>query len=229
MNGRNHDADVRWAAQNLPRPVWFHFTLRQFLFAFLFIAAILGVWASLLRTAVTIRPADPNERIDEQGSYFGFFYKPVPVRNVVVAEGIFSRSTCLRASLYLAEAGKVREMSAYNLGRTSNCIGALPWESMKITLALGDFEIPTGLQIPTGHSTMLVSAGQSRGVGGCSFPTNHVPPRFSKTISGVMPVGREVILYVEGDTPPIASVDQSLKQFAKKNPGNYLVVTGRLD
>ena len=40
---------------------------------------------------------------------------------------------------------------------------------------------------------------------------------------------RPHIIYVEGDRPIVLNAGMSIQDFAKKNPGNYLVVVVKLD
>lgn len=219
MGGSIYDSDVRPDSRLPTRR--FRFTLRQVLIAVFIIAACLGIWVGLVRKAVVVRPAVLSDRLYEE--YFGINDENTTPRNVVVVEGVFSKNTWISASLYLVEAGKVRPMNAVTVGRTSNSLGDLPWQSMKITLALGDAETPDG------HATWLGAAGFTRGGGNGGLSTHNVTASFTKATSGTMTAGREYVLYVEGDAQPVVSFNRSVEDFAQTNGGNFLVVTGRLD
>lgn len=105
-------------------------------------------------------------------------------------------------------------MNAVTVGRTSNSVGDFPWQSMKITLALGDAETPDG------HATWLGAAGHTRGSGSGWISTHNVATvDYSKTTPGIMAVGKEAVLYVEGDADPIVSFSETVKDFAQQNGG----------
>ena len=198
----------------------FQFSLRTLLILMAVVAVGLGIWATFLRKIVTIRSVTADDLVHKR--YFGIDDDVNRIRNIVVVEGVFSRSTWLSSELYLVEAGKVQQVNGFNVGRSSNRIGEMPWVTMAITLALGDKDSPGG------QMTQLGSAGHHRGSGGGGKVTHKFETPFSKTLANSIVPGRTHIIYVEGDRQAVVSGDMTMQEFVQRNAGKYLVVTAEL-
>jgi hypothetical protein len=176
--------------------------------------------------AVLVRAAKENDKVYDAGQYFGIWPKDnMTIRNIVVAEGTFTKDTWLSASLCAVKAGSVEVQNAFTVGRSPNRIGEPIWISMKITLALGEYQKPGGRRV------VLGAAGHSRGsgqVGDDNGPLYNVMLRTKKTLPGRLRSGKKYILYVEGDRECEVSREMSLEDFAAKNNGNYFVVAAQL-
>jgi hypothetical protein len=108
--------------------------------------------------AVLVRPANANDRVYEK--YFGIWPKDnMTIRNIVVAEGTFTKDTWLSVCLCAVKGGSVEVQNVFTVGRSPNRIGEPIWINMKITLALGEYQRPGGRRV------VLGAAGQSRGSG----------------------------------------------------------------
>ncbi len=182
-------------------------------------AIIVAVW--LLRPIVDVREPNYSDRVYDR--YFGIDSHQtspddITYKNIAIATGIFTLDTWISAALYHIKSGNIREINAFTVGRSPNQIGAPYWVDMSITLALGD------RQSPEGRITQLGSAGHSRGGGRNGGMPNDVHPHSTKTFPGRFAPGTKSIVYAEGDGGFVVDHRMSVKEFAKKNRGNYLVV-----
>jgi hypothetical protein len=143
-------------------------------------------------------------------------------RNILLAAGTFTTSTWLNGTLYFIQGGSISPINTWTVGRTTNGIGSGIWEGMKITVALGDKDTPNG------HVTSLGVAGHSRGSGNNWEQPNSVTVKSSLSMPGRIMPGTSHIVYVEGDREPVVDPTMSVDEFARKNAGNYLVVTLQL-
>ena len=196
------------------------FTLRQLFVGIAVVAILLGIWVGWIRKVVTIRPAGDSDPV--RGRYFGIDDENANIRNIAVANGTFTKSTWLSASLSAVQGGQVQELNAFTVGRSPNQIGSLPWEPLKITLALGSWDTPNGTIVQLG------SVGFSRGTGRSGEMPVSIPSKFSSSFEGSITPGREYIIYAEGDARIVMSRDMTVAEFAQSNAGNYLVVTAQL-
>lgn len=198
----------------------FRFTLKQLFIAIGVISLLLGFWAGWMRKVVTVRPARSDDKIRER--YFGIDEGKAKVRNIAVVKGTFTRSTWLSASLFAVEGGQNQNLNSFTVGRTSNQIGGMPWETLTITLALGSWDTPQGRIVQLG------SIGHSRGGGSGGECPVSISATFSHSFSGSITPGREYIIYAEGDTAIQLDQKMTLSEFCQKNKGRYLVVTAEL-
>jgi hypothetical protein len=196
------------------------FSMKRLFLIVLVAAATLGVWR-WLNGPIDVRPAMASDPIYER--YFGIYSEHATVRNIAVAEGMFSRSTWLSASFHVAEGGRLTQLSSHTLGRSPNRLGELPWKRMKITLAIGERKSPQGT------ISELGTAGQSRGggSGGGEF-VHHVTAIHSKVFAGPISSSNECVVYAEGDRPIILDTQMTVDEFLVKNVGSYLVVTAKV-
>jgi hypothetical protein len=206
-------------APNPYRPA-FRFTLKQLFLAIVVVAALLGIWAGWIRKVAIIRPATRDDPVRER--YFGIDDEEAQVRNFAVVKGTFTKSTWLSSSLYAVQGDQVQEINGFTVGRSPNQIGAPPWQTMTITLALGSWDTRRGRIVQLG------SVGHSRGSGASGEWPVKFSSTFSDTFSGSITPGREYIVYAEGDTKIDMGREMTLAEFARKNRGNYLVVTAQL-
>ncbi len=174
---------------------------------------------------IVVRAAIPSDPVRDD--YFGIdsWEKDLNfvVRNIAVIEGTFSRDSWVSACLYDVQSGSVIEANAFTVGRTPNQCPSPIWQSMTITLALGDAGVSDGTM------TQLGSAGHSRGGGRGGDVVHQIEGLFSETMPGRLAAGREYILYVEGDREFEVDRLMSVEEFADQNEGDFLVVTIRLD
>jgi hypothetical protein len=198
----------------------FQYSLKHLLIGTAVFALLLGIWTGYIRKAVDVRKADASDATYER--YFGFELEDMKARNILVATGTFTTSTWLSGTLFLVQGGSVSPVNGWTVGRSSNQIGASIWKSMKITLALGEKDTPNG------RVTNLGAAGQSRGGGSGSGVPITVSVTSSLAVPGRILPGANHIVYVEGDRDPVVDQAMSVDEFARKNAGNYLVVTLQL-
>ncbi len=199
----------------------FQYSLKHLLIGTAVVALVLGIWVGYIRKAVDVRKADASEQIYER--YFGFEFEDMKARNILVATGTFTKSTWLSGTLYLVQGGSASQVNGWTVGRSPNRIGDGIWEGMKITLALGEKNTPNG------RVTNLGAAGHSRGGGSNSELPNTVNVTSSLALPGRVLPGASHIVYVEGDGEPVIDQAMSVNEFARKNAGNYLVVTLQLE
>jgi hypothetical protein len=185
------------------------------------VAVLLGIWVGWIRKEITVRPARAEDRLYQR--YFGIDEEGARVRNIVIAKGTFTKSTWLSAALYLVQSGAVQEVNAFTVGRSPNRIGDSIWETMEITLALGDRDTSNG------RLTHLGSAGQTRGGGRRGELTHAIAAKYSASFTGRITPGREYVIHVEGDTDVRLDRETTLDEFLKRSSGNHLVVVARLN
>ncbi|HEV3006408.1 MAG TPA: hypothetical protein VGX78_18195 [Pirellulales bacterium] len=101
--------------------------------------------------------------------------------------------------------------------------GGKTWERATYRLALGD------TLVPGGRRTKLYSGGaipgETKGTVVFSQTTHDIAVVATKTLPGTVTPGRPHIVYVEGDQKINFDGAMTVEEFAKANPGNYLVVT----
>jgi len=204
-------------AEPTPERPCFQFGLKHLLIGTAIFALVLGIWTGYIRKAVDVRKADTSDRIYER--YFGFNLEDMKVRNILVATGTFTKSTWLSGTLYLVHGGSISLVNSWTVGRGPNRVGDGIWEGMKITVALGDKNTPNG------RVTNLGAAGHTRGGGNGSDLPNTVNVTLSLAMPGRILPGANHIVYVEGDREPVVDQVMSVDEFARKNAGDYLVVT----
>ena len=173
-----------------------------------------------------VRAAKENDKVYDAERYFGIWPKDnLTIRNIVGAEGMFTKDTWLSVCLCAVKEGSVEVQNSFTVGRSPNRIGEPTWISMKITLALGEYQKPGGRRV------VLGAAGHSRGsgqVGDDNGPLYNFMLRTKQTLPGKLRSGKKYILYVEGDRDCEVSREMSLEDFAAKNHGNYFVVVAQL-
>ena len=186
-------------------------------------AIIAASWFS--RPTVAIRAPDADDPVRER--YFNIVSNENPsaqitYKNIAVARGTFTLGTRLTATLYYVKSGEVRSISDLTVGRSPNVIGEPYWVDMKVTLALGNW------QVPEGRVTQLGSAGHRRGVGHAGEMVNDVQPHATQTLPGRLSAGTRRLVYVEGDDGFTVDRSMTVEDFAEVNEGNYLVVEAQV-
>jgi hypothetical protein len=194
------------------------------------IIAGVPIWYYWL-TAVYVAEVPPNEPVRER--YFNFLRdsqirdyfpgsteKDIRPRNILVVTGRFQGSGAfLYVNLYAVEGGKVTDCGALAAGESSNRIGTVFGESLRIVFALGD------LQTSKGRATMIGCVGQTRGGGHSTAALQHVKPVLRTAFRGWVSRSNPQIVYVEGDPPTNVKPSMNIEEFAAANPGKFLVVT----
>jgi hypothetical protein len=199
-----------------------HFSLRQLFLAVALIAIGLSVWNWVFRKEVLVRAATPED-------------EAVGVeRNVAVLTGSFMKETLLTAKLYLVQSGIItNELTEIMARLNRNAEGGPFRETANFRLAFGEQLVRSG-----GRSIQFLFVGENPSGGSMrllSEPYKWKPPHLrtvlnfnvvaTKTLPGRITPGRPHIVYVEGDGPINLDRAMTVEEFAKANPGNYLVVT----
>jgi|SRR5579862_3188621 len=190
---------------------------------------LLFLWSEgygLAFQSVIVREPLLDDQPPEPRRYFGFSddehgLKP---RNIAEITGPFSLGTWISAWFYAVRSGKVEEINAFTVGRSSNKIGAPTWRALRIRLALGEARTPDGWIVNLG------SYGHERGGGrGSSKRIEHFTPTAFRLFPGKLSIGKKCLIYVEGDRPFETDRSMPVEEFAEKNRGNYFVVVGQLN
>jgi len=167
---------------------------------------------------VTVSEPDDRARYH----YFGFPSDDVQSRNIAKISGTFSKSTWVSGVLYHVQSGASEEVNVFTVGRSPNRIGERTWIHMDLVFALGDYD-REGSRV-----TSLGCSGHTRGGGSGSGFKNDVKNVVSRTFTGRVFGGGERIIYIEGGRDFEATSEMSIEEFAKRNKGNFLVVTMQL-
>jgi hypothetical protein len=208
-----------------PRVVWVLASIGGFLSS-LFLLILWSEGYGLVFQSVIVREPLLDDQRPEPHRYFGFSddedgLKP---RNIAEVTGPFSLGTWFSAWLNVVRSGKVEEINAFTVGRSSNRIGAPTWRALGIRLALGEARTPDGWIVNLG------SYGHERGGGrGSDKRIEHFTATAFRLFPGKLSNGKKCLIYVEGDHPFDADRSMTVEEFAEKNRGNYLVVVGQLD
>jgi hypothetical protein len=182
------------------------------------VALLLGLyfWA----TTVDVCEVPPGDAV--AGQHFSFFLsgrfhprteEDIRSRTIARLSGIFfpGRSDVL-ATLYLVRKGTAARINSVDV--TS---------SPRVTFALGD------LDTPDGRVTLLGCQGAMVGWENCGDHPHELQPTTHTLFTGRVGRGEARVVYVEGDQPPIVKSGMSIEDFARRNPGSYLVVTMRVE
>jgi hypothetical protein len=164
----------------------------------------LGIWNWLYRKAVVITEATQNDVVrwpvlrDGKG------------RSILVATGTYTQGTLLSVTLWLIRSGSIAENSTHVREPTCRlCFEERDVSGGRVTIitnAAEKAEVSPGLQLLTAitHDIKIVA---------------------KQTLPGTITPGRPHIVYAEGDQAIVVDGSMSVEEFAKANPGNYLVVT----
>ncbi len=205
------------------------FTLRQMLVAVAIVALLLGVYFWTM--TVDVWEVPPDTPVAEH--YFGFVppdldYPPltekdIRPRNIARVNGrFFPGGSRVSATLYLVDGGKFSEINSLSVGESSNRIGAEFGEPLRITFALGDFDVPNG------RVTSLGCVGETSGGGNGRALPHTVKSSAHALLAGRIHRGDARVVYAEGEQAPTITPGMRIEDFASKNPGSYLAVTMRL-
>lgn len=148
--------------------------------------------------------------------------KDIRPRNIARISGrFFAGGSHVRATLYLVENGKATRIKSLSVGESPDRMGTSFGEHLRITFALGD------LNTPHGRVTSLGSVGETLafGDGGWSHPHKVKSTAQHTLLTGRVGQGEARVVYAEGDQPPSVKFGMTIEDFAKRNPGSYLVVT----
>ena len=184
------------------------------------VVVLLAIWHTWLRGSVSVRPARDDDIVQER--YAGIGSPDAEIRNIAVVRGMFTDDMWLAFGLRVVEHGRVHVVNEVSAGRSPTPIGAPPWESMVLTLALGSWDTPAG------RMTHIGCVGQSRCSTGTGARAATISRQYSYRFSGTIVRGRKYIIHVEGDAPITMPKAATLADFARVNTGNFLVVTAEL-
>jgi hypothetical protein len=202
------------------------FSLRQLLLGVTVVALLLSLYEWTM--TVEVGPVSPDARVADR--YFGFiepemYYSPLTEkdlrpRNIARVSGrFFPNGSNLLATLYRVDDGSAAEMNSLTVGASSTEIGNWFGHQLRMTFALGD------LDTPDGRVTSLGSVGHTAGGSSAGLCAHKVKSVAHVLVPGRVGRGEANVVYAEGDQPPIVESGMSIDDFARANPGSYLVVT----
>jgi len=229
----------------IPRRFRFRFSLRQLFVAVGLVAVVFGIWSWIARSIVRIRTATPNDSVSGDENLKSR-------RNAAVVSCHLRKRTAFSATLWLVRSGIIEAyVKPTNYSAPISCLsvdGDPLWETNEVRLALGDTIVPTGsatklyfadappgYDMPFGPSTRAVQHNINI-VAQRTLPCRITPSRLHIVDVPAAPgrrAGRSFtpssipprIVYVEGDQKINVDGKMTIEEFAKQNPGNYLVVT----
>jgi hypothetical protein len=193
------------------------FSLKTLLIAIAVFATALGVWPHLFRTTAYIRSPRTDDTVGRSKTSLPRV-DDEEVRNVLFLRGKFNQSTRLYVSLIAVQAGQLEVQNRSILSCHHADHAAFPSTS-ETMLVLRSSRRPAGKVTYIDHRGILMSGNSIQ-----SKPHN-IPSTFTYALSASIVAGRPYIAYVEGNNQIDASCDMTLGEFAKKNSGNYFVVT----
>jgi hypothetical protein len=206
---------------------WLRFSLKQLFLAVAFVAVGLWAWNWLYRKVVVVRAWTSNDRV--VGSYLGYPNDHRKHREFAVVTGKFTTSTVLSACSFVIRSGAVEKANQVTVGRSTTLLGRPYSQDLTIPLAISEMEFReervSEVNVPGDNP-----GGYARLSWHTSYDVQHnIRVVARKTIPDKITPGRRHIVYVEGDTEEItADGSMTVEDFAKANPGNYLVVTVEL-
>jgi len=186
-----------------------------------------GTCHRLSRKVVVVRAATPEDEeffAEEDRSNADLNHK----RNFAVATGNFMRGTWLLVSLHIVQAGVVEQADEQWVGREGWWAEGPIWEERNCGMSLGELNHPDGRK----HTELAISDPEFEL--DIDYPeefevvTHDINPIAKETLPGTITPGRPHIVYVEGDQQIVVDDSMTVEEFAKTNPGNYLVVTVEL-
>jgi len=199
---------------NNDQPIRLRFSLRQLFLVVTLVGVGLGTWHWLFRKVALVQ-ATPTE---DQFADDDFVSSR---RNVAVVTGSFTRDTSLSVSLHMVQAGKVVQRPAVVFGREDSWNTKAPFrKDVRLWLSLVETIRATDLLMSWTEN------GESDERRTLSTTVNLKLNIVAKeTLPGTITSGRSRIVYVEGDRAINVDGSMTVEDFAKANPGNYLVVT----
>jgi hypothetical protein len=207
------------------------FTLRALFFAMTATAVVLSVIVTATRKTMTVRP--PTAQREYTLASYGLAHVPSPLdgmslclesRRVFDVSTRFSKSTRLRATLYLVESGKSTVLTLWDIVRSEARLAPIgPFgENTTIVFVFGE----TTMQ--EGRVTVLGCAGASRAAATFSPRPHRVQNVQQALRDGDFRPGREHLVYVDGEREPVTRPGMTIEEFAADNSGSFLVVGLRL-
>jgi hypothetical protein len=139
--------------------------------------------------------------------------------------GVFRIETRVQATLYLVGHGASQRICNHTMMRSPNVEPVAPVENLELTLLLTN-------TVPKRGKTeyLLFSMGSSRSATsdpGRTYPT--VGRAYKKLLEGdifqSIPQNQEAICFAKGDSPFEAQWGMTPGEFARRNKGNFILVT----
>jgi hypothetical protein len=191
------------------------FSLKQLLLAVAVVGVGLGIWNWMFRREVVVRAATPEDAAPANAQS----------RNVAVATGRFRKGMWLFVRLDEVRNGLIELIDYHQVGRAEATQENPTWENIDLRFVFDESGFRDGgrvdgLVIEGVFQDDIVNGHLDRRVG--SYKLNVVA---TKTLPGTITPGRPHIVYVEGDRQIVVDGKMTVEEFAKANPGNYLVVT----
>jgi hypothetical protein len=201
-----------------PKPTRrFRFTLKQIFLLVALVGIGFGAWHWLTRKVVVVRAA----RAEGEGQWPRSNDPERKSRNILVATGSFTTKTYFSVDLWLVRSGVIDKIS--NDFWRGN---AYPnWQTNSLRLVLDERDVPGGRETII---TLVGIHGERDGLRVLHAITHNTKLVAKETLPGTITPGRPHIVYVEGDQAINVDGKMTLTDFAKTNPGNYLVVTVEL-
>jgi hypothetical protein len=191
----------------------FRFTLKQLFLAVALVAIGLGLWHHLFRQVVVVRVTTPADNLLGGESLRSR-------RHVAVVTGRLSEGTSISAVVYLVQSGLVTEGERHLARRFEK---GKATETLRLgffdTLARGG-RATSYFFFASVHNSMTWDRDNLvRSI------EHHFTTVAKQNVPGTITPGRPHIVYVEGDRQIVVDGSMSVEEFAKMNPGNYLLVT----
>jgi len=186
------------------------FSLRQLFLLVALVAVGIAVGKWVFRKEAVVRAATAEDKVFADESL-------ASQRNAAVVTGHFMRSTSLMVSLHVVQAGMVEHLPGRVFGRDVASKGRF-WEDVKLWLYLTDG--------PGAGLRMIWNAkGDTEAWEQWFKPVKDLGQVVAKqTLPGTIIPDRPHIVYVEGDQQINVDGKMTVEEFAKANPGNYIVV-----
>ncbi len=191
------------------------FTLKQLFLLVALVAVGMAIGKWVFRKEVVVRAATAEEQLIDRHESWG------NDRNAAVLTVRFMKGTTLTATTYLVTAGLVMKGETH-FARSNKRERRIA----TVWMGLNDELVPGS----PANSHLFFAFETPRRIGwdflSSSRPIIHDFKTVAKqTVPGTITPGRPHIVYVEGDQWIVVDGSMTVEEFAKANPGDYLVVT----
>lgn len=194
-------------------------TVKSLLALHIVASGILSAWCVLFRPAARIREPAAGEELVGSCFSVGSAEGPKRCRAIFAVDGRLLTRHCIVATLYSVQKGRVRQVSAINVGVPARPTTDVFPSDFHVQFALCECDqcLPSAL--------MLGVAGPKRAVGAGSPLFARPRAANGRVFPGPVPKGRAIIAYVEGDNSVVQPM-MPVAAFAESNSaGDYIVVT----
>jgi hypothetical protein len=190
---------------------------------------ITGLWAwsegiSIAFAPVVVRDVTNYDKVQLADSYFGFggYESQLELRKIAVIDGPFTKFTRVIVRMYVISDGVLSDAGGKSLGRTRNGFPSGYWETLQITVALGE-------KTEDGRTTTrLGCCGQSRGTASGGVVDHAICRRLGRNYPGQLHMGKTYLLHVVGDAEPPTDRETTVETLTNSRSGNFIVLTASL-